>query len=297
MQIANIDRILYFKHEGDPNSSPVTTMPEFQARYGFDPDGVNFYVGLSSSARSVLVSEGGRGLNMTHRAFFNSVVDALPGDGTPKRVILGLEPLQASDPFGYVHDNLDWVREIATELHAIQDQATASGKNLEIVLRFASEMNDRGNKTYGHRPDEFKAIFPEVRQAFRDQAPGIRFCFSPAIRVDLDESEITQYWPGDGLVDIMSGTWYVGENTDFATAADNMRRYVLHRLPRGLPFALDEMGGRGSLGNDPMLRMMFRHLRSLSVAHPVQFEYVTVFIDTVRWGETATLDFLITGVL
>ena len=42
---------------------------------------------------------------------------------------------------------------------------------------------------------------------FQEEAPEVCFAFSPAIRTDLNEALIADYWPGDEYVYIVSGTW------------------------------------------------------------------------------------------
>lgn len=292
MQFGNVNRLLYFKHAAPPDDVSILALEQFQQDYGFEPDGVNFYVGISAAAHQALEQEGGTGLNATHRAFFESLMQSVlasPDQG--KQLILSLEPLEAGDPFTFVDNNLDWVRSIASQVAGYQERADAAGKGLGVLVRYASEMNDRGNKTYGHRPDEFRQSFAAVRRAFGEVAPRVHFSFSPALRSDIDESELAAYWPGDGLVDVLGGTWYVGAQGDFDAATATLRKYVLHRLDRSLPFAISEIAGTCSQGNDAMLRMMFRELNALADPHQVQFKYVSLFLDS-RWGRDARLDFL-----
>src|SRR5438094_534996 len=82
----------------------------------------------------------------------------------------------------------------------------------------------------GRRSDDFKPSFRDVRRVCRQEAPEVLFAFSPAIRADLDEAKITDFWPGDEAVDVIAGTWYVHAEEQFHDATHNMRAYFLHRL-------------------------------------------------------------------
>jgi hypothetical protein len=288
MQFANVKNINYFKHLPAPNDAHVMRFADFRNKYNFEPDGVNFYISMSAAAKTVVDNEGLTGLNATHLAFFNNVLEDLASGGESKSVVLALEPLEAADPFGYVDNHLGWARNIAADLSDIRQRAG----NVDMYIRYASEMNDRGNKIYGHRPDEYRQSFALLREAFREVDDKIKFSFSPALRADIDESELTQYWPGSSHVDVIAGTWYVGSSNDFTRARDVLRKYILHRVDQGKPFGISEIGGAGANGkNDPMLKMMFSELNALSSPHGVQFDYVTLFLDA-RWGANAQLDFL-----
>lgn len=101
MKLQNIDRILLFRTEGGTE----LTLDAMQTKYGFDPDGCNFYYGLVPSNIANFTSTG-NALIPSHRAFFNAVLASLtksPDD--EKTVVLGFEPPDA-DPYGVVSANL-----------------------------------------------------------------------------------------------------------------------------------------------------------------------------------------------
>src|SRR5262249_4484861 len=153
---------------------------------------------------------------LTHRPFFEQILAALQTSlAEEKTVVLGVEPPQQSDPFGFVAESESLVATLAQELGAFQAAAREAGKRLNIVIRYASEMNDvslssgvRAN-LYAGQPEEYKTSFRSVREIFRSQAPEIQFAFSPAIRRDLQEPVLSSYWPGDDFVDVISCTWYI----------------------------------------------------------------------------------------
>jgi len=292
MKVGNIKSCGYFRHEPQDSAS-VMTMEAFKAdpRFGFEPDGVNYYIGISAEGQQILQQEGTTGLNATHQAFFSSLVnETIISDRASKQLTLGIEPLEKSDPFGFVIDNIAWITQIAGMLKGYQSVVKSSGKRLDIVVRFASEMNDRSNTTYGRKPDEYKEAFVKVRQAFKDAAPSVKFAFSPALRVDTDEAELSDYWPGDQYVDAFGGTWYVGKASDFDGAKSTLEKYVLHRVDKGLPFGISEIGGLDGQDNTAMIRKMLKELNSLS-SQGIAFAYVNFFLDS-KWGTNINLSFL-----
>jgi hypothetical protein len=269
---------------------------QWQPLYGFTPEGANFYVGVFTDTRDEYINTG-QALNAYHQSFFQDMVsEATTSPRRQTRVVLGLEPLHRPDPFGFVTGNLNFVAAIADALAGYQAQALAQQSTLDIVVRFASEMNDPGNHTYGLRPAEYRDAFVRVRTLFRERAPQVSFCFSPALRRDLRDHypDLPNYWPGDEFVDVIAGTWYVGNSGDFSAASDLLRRYCLHRLGSGKPFGIDELGGRTSegLGFDLELERMFEFVDGLAT-DGVQFLYGTVFIQPPKWSDArTTLEFL-----
>jgi len=71
MPVANVDQILQFcKREGQ-----LLSLPEFEADYGFEPDGANFYYGINSDTVQRFQMEGAA-LNQTHQAFLERLLEA-----------------------------------------------------------------------------------------------------------------------------------------------------------------------------------------------------------------------------
>jgi len=302
MAIKNIRRILCFAksiQNGVPG--PVLSLPELESKYGFEPDGTNFYYGINDK-NVQRVEQGDDALNATHKTFFQNMLAALDESAAPeKMVVLGVEPPQQSQPFAYVAQHLGLVRKLARELHELQQQP-APAKRLLIRIRYASEMNDgklkdpANHNKYAGLPEEYKASFREVRKVFREDAPDIRFAFSPAIRFDLKESALTAYWPGDEHVDVIAGTWYIGAPTQQAASTDFFRDYVLHRQGKGKPFGVDELGGCETFGDnegrkvDACVERMLKVITDLGPQN-IEFEYVTLFLER-KWGTGATLAFV-----
>lgn len=290
MHPTNINRLLLFAKDGDN----VMSFDEMQQQYGILPDGCNFYYGISDAAVQNL-NDTGAALNETHTAFFQRTVDALNNGNQPRlTVILGVEPAQpggAQAAFDFVDNNLGLVGQLKTELAAYQAR-TGPRKTLDIIIRFASEMNDPSNGTYGSNPARYVQSFRNVKGVM-SQAPSFPMTFSPALRRDLAASagNLSAYWPGDQFVDRISCTWYVARDGDMNAAVDLMRGYYLHRVDKGLPFGIDELGGAdGDADNDLVLKEMFDALGTLG-AQEVTFDWVTVFLQG-KWRTDATLAFL-----
>lgn len=293
MQLKNIDRILLFRTDGAGNE---LTLEDLQAKYGFEPDGANIYYGLAPNLANF--NETGKALNANHNAFFNAMLTSLAAsDRDEKTVVLGLEPPDTNS-FTFVSANQPLIAQLATELAAFQAQALAdgNGKRLNIVIRYTSEMNAGDTKGW-QDPAGYKTTFVQSRLAFAKAAPSVLFSFSPALRADIDESQIAQYWPGDQYVDVVGGTWYIGRDADRAASTATMRAYFLHRVGTGKTLALSELGGCNpgpnkhvGVGNDQQLQGMLHELEALQLQN-ISFKYVTIFLDD-KYGSDATLAFL-----
>jgi len=291
MKIANIDRLLLFRED---EHGRQLTMSELQKEFGFEPDGTNAYYGVNDENVHGFKTSG-KALSPKHRALFDDVQGALRASSSDeKTVMLGVEPSQAPEPYGFVAANMDLIRQLARELDAEQQTARSAGKRLNISIRYSSEMND-GAQIQGHNPAKYISTHVEIRTAFKQLAPGVLFSFSPALRADLPESLIAQYWPGDAYVDIVGGTWYIGSPEQRAASLENMIAYLLHRIGSGRPFALSEVGGcdASDAGNDGALSDMLHELEALQL-RGISFKYVTLFLAS-KWGADVTLAFLDAG--
>jgi hypothetical protein len=295
MKLKNIDRVLLFREDGNGR---VLSLEELRAKYGLDPDGTNFYYGINqANVDSFAQSNKRTALNPTHQAFLAALQASLIASADDeKTLMLGLEPSQAPDPYGFANAHMDLVQQLAVDLNEVQTRARAAGKRLNISLRYASEMNT--DPTYGHKPAEFKTTFVAIRHMFAEHAPGVLFSFSPGLRADLPEELIGQYWPGDQYVDVIGATWYIGAPAQRAPSVANMRAYFLHRLGTGKAFALSEVGGCDTVSdnppkgkdNDAVVQEMLHELEALQLQN-VSFKYVTIFLES-KWGDDATLAFL-----
>jgi hypothetical protein len=292
MPIKNVDRLNLFREDA---AGHVSTLEQLQQQYGIDPAGTNFYFGINDLNLQNFNATG-TALNPTDQDFFDKLQASLAASADAEKTLqLGVEPPETSNPYAFVTANLDMVRQLAADLAGEQGKARANGKTLSIAVRYASEMND-GGQSQGNDPVGYKTTFAQVRQAFAENAPSIPLSFAPALRADLPEALIGQYWPGDDLVDIIGGTWYVGSPAQRAASFGNMRAYFLHRTGAGKPFALSEMGGcetnaagQGT-NNDAVLEQMVGELEALQ-SQGVSFTYVTIFLAS-KWGADATLRFL-----
>lgn len=288
MNIGNIDRLLVFRED---SAGYVLGLNQLQQRYGIDPDGTNFYYGINQA--NVDDSEGTAcALNPTHRAFMDGLLAALQNSADDEKMLmLGVEPPGMSNPYTFVAAHIDLVERLADDLNQYQQQALKFGKRLNIVVRYASEMND-GDQSQGNNPTGFKSTFVQVRHAFTQRAPKVLLAFSPALRADLPEELIAQYWPGDQYVDIISGTWYIGAPSQTTASEANMRAYFIHRIGAGKGFGLDEVGGTNASGtaNDAVLQRMLHDIEALQIQN-VSFKYATLFLAN-KWGSDATLAFI-----
>ncbi len=294
-RIANIERILLFAKE----PGGVATMRRLEERYRIAPAGANFYYGINPENRDRFFVTGRALGKSAHQQFFDDMLQTLrTGTETEKTVVLGVEPPQAADPYGFVDASRRLVRKLAEELNAYQEEARACGKRLRIVVRYASEMNDDGVNARGGRnryagaPEGYKRSFRVVREIFRACAPDIAFTFSPAIRRGLPVGALVRYWPGDDVVDIVSCTWYVGSEGQYAGSVAALRAYLRQRAGKGKRFAIDELGGcgRGGGSNDVFLVRMMSELSRLH-ADGVSFAQVTIFLEG-KWGSDARLIWL-----
>lgn len=276
------------------------SLQDFEHLYQFEADGILFYRDVSKKT----VAEQ-TGLNATHRGYLDGLLSYLQtSERKTKYVVVGLQPTEPTVlPFAFLDSNLAFLELLAADLAEYEVLAEEAGGKLEIVIRFASEMNDPGNTKYGPKrygPGDvgwatqqaaYRESFAKARKAFREVAPNIRFSFSPALRADLEDkfSRVPDYWPGNKHADILGGTWYVGSQGQFAKSRKMLRRYLKEFDEETLPHGIDEMGGvDGTIHNDAILKQMFEELENQA---PLRFEYVSLFLEQ-KWGNDVTLKFL-----
>jgi hypothetical protein len=293
----NVTQVLAFRKTG---TGRVLRPSELLTEYGKPFAGTNFYYGINPTNKATFEDSGNTdALNSTHKAFFDDVLEELTdGVGDEMTVVLGLEPPQLDAPYLFVDANLGLVTRLAEQLDEYQQRAADTSNRLRIVIRYASEMNDAqlssapARNKYAGDPKSYKRSFRIVRDIFEHKAPRIEFSFSPAIRRDLNEAGLSQYWPGDDVVDVIGGTWYVGRDADFKGATVFFKAYVLHREMKGKPFGIDEIGGCDADGtnNDGFLQRMFDEIADLQ-DEVGQFSYATIFLEK-KWGADATLTWL-----
>ncbi len=295
MWIRNIERVLVFRELNEE----IFTLEKIAATYPVVPAGTLDYYGFVKTNVEHFYDKGSA-LNDNHRAVLNALMGSLLGsDRDELTYLFVLMPSEPDRTFDYVAANMDVIRRLAVELDGYQAAARAAMKRLNVVVRYASEMNDAGGHGYRGDPGAFVKSFVAVRRVFAELAPRVLFSFSPALRADLDVREIAKYWPGDEHVDIVGATWYVHGEQQRLRGMQHVRDYFLTSLARGKPFAVDEFGG--ALGesdegiyrnNDVMLEAMLHELEALALQN-VRFTYGTIFLDDGKYGVDATLRFLV----
>jgi len=294
MQIRNIERVLVFREL----NGEVFTLEKIAREYPIDPAGTLDYYGFGEENVRHFHQKGSA-LNDNHRKVLDDLLASLrASDRDEMTYLFVLSPYELKGPFEFVAANMDVVRALAVQLNGYQAAARGRGKRLNVVVRYASEMNDAGGRSYQGDPCAFVPSFIAVRGVFAEHAPRILFSFSPALRADLDVPKIADYWPGDEYVDIVGATWYVHGEKQRVLGMQHVRDYFLTSLARGKPFAVDEFGG--ALGesdediyrdNDVMLEAMLHELEALALQN-VTFKYGTIFLDDGKYGVDATLRFL-----
>jgi len=265
--------------------------------------GFNFYYGINQvNVNAYQCSGRTEALNLRHQSLLNACVKELLASASSCLTLnLSLEPLEPTLPYAYVAQHMDLVSRLATELAGLQEKVGAASngeKVLRFLVRYASEMNETApTNHYAGNPAAFIESFRAVRAAFAAAAPAIPFAFSPAIRKDLKEENVAPYWPGADVVDIISCTWYIGEEDQFDGAVDFFRSYFRHHQAAGKPLGIDEFGGCETLFrdtpqetgqlNDDFLQRMSAVIQELG-SEGIAFDYATIFLDA-KWGADATL--------
>lgn len=286
-------RLLAFK----TNARGATLTPaEMERETGVRFSGTNLYFGVNSAAAE-RVAVGSPALLPSHEVVVRSAAAA----ATPERdqiLVVGLWPFEAENPFEFLVEHLDVVRAVAAELEEFRMRAGEGV--LRLVIRYASEMNDpaKPGHPWGRRlpvdpeqAEKFRMSYREVRRIFADLCPDAAFTFSPALRRDNAGERyalIKDYWPGDGLVDIIGCTWYVGRTTDYPAACEVLHRYHHEMRGRAPRHAIDEAGGASTGGeNTTMLGAMLNWL-SLIEREEIRLDYLSLFLNG-RWGAQADL--------
>lgn len=278
----------------------VFTLEEIQRDYPIVPAGTLIYYGFGETNVGHY-RKSGSALNADHRLVAENLLRTLRASADDEKTFQLVVGPTEKKPYEYVAAHVDVMRQIAVELDDYQNQALAMSKRLNVVVRYASEMNHVESWVYAGDPPSFKSSFSEVRRVFADHAPRALFTFSPGLRADSNYAKIAEYWPGEEHVDVIGATWYVHGETQRARGMVNMREYFLNPFVRGKPFAVDEFGGAEGYGsgepgsvydnNDAMLESMLHELEALQLRN-VSFKYGTIFLDDRKYGVDATLRFL-----
>lgn len=322
MRLANVHRILYMLSTMDAEGNPHTVpMEEFSHEYPtVTPSGLNLYIGIDNATVAAWKGSG-TALESDTKQALDSVLAYLGPDRTELMVDVSLEPVEQSNPYGVVNDNLDMLIGLANQLASYQSQAIGKGGSLKVVVRYASEMNDPSTpkQPYGRPVDArgnslpwqahaatFKDSFARVSSAMRGANSQLDFTFSPALRSDVvgpDFDMIAQYQPDLSDLQRISCTWYVGQVANMEPAISVLRQYFAQYSGKNLPFGIDEMGGDNERtvevdgqpltldgNNDAMLELMLTALEDSSRLG-ISFDSVTLFLDD-KWRTDTSLAFL-----
>jgi len=285
----NIKNIICFAKSSDH----ALNLSELKTRYEFEPDGTNQYFGINET-NADFFNYSKKALSGDKRRFLDTFLKFLyASDSTQKYLILGMEPT-GERAYDFVKKNLAMVEQLAKDLNEYQQKAIANNKKLEIVIRYASEMNDANpSNIYARNPKAYIESLIEIRNLFRQNASLVQFSFSPAIRADLRPEKrltiprIEAYWPGKEHIDVIGGTWYIGNSQDADDSNVFYQNYVNWGKQWGRPFGIDELGGRDVMdGNLPdsgdRLLDMLQHIEQMGL----DYEYVTLFMES-KWGNVA----------
>lgn len=287
----NIEKLGLFQQS---NSGQVTRL-----KGAFPPlrfRGTNIYPHLDPSH-----FHSGNAISPGSDAIVNDLIEDMAALGiTSYYLNVGLEP---TGGYGYVMtpEGTTLLGKLATQLRGYQQKAVARGAHLDIVVRYASEMNISDAYSAHPDPTAYKDTLKEIRKRLNPNGlPPIRLAYSPALSFQTVEADLSRYFPEDAhLIDVISCTWYINGHTAGSSSTDALRvmkDYFLHRLGRGKPFGIDEIGGwDGHNSNDIPLAQMFSALAALS--GQVRFDYVTVFLENAKDGKAnynlnPTLNFL-----
>jgi hypothetical protein len=323
-QIAlSVKQRLYQKNRED---SPML-MEEFTNHYALPPDrpmhGVNIYYGVLKPEEATPPVPG-TALQVHHQKQLDDVLANLLAkpELSLATVNIVIEPLDKNDPYGVLTQQLEQIKQLARDLNGYQTRAfeeSGGEKRLQIVIRYASEMNginlDPTSQPWGRSPgidvkkqqENFRKTYVQVWEQFRVLAPDILFAFSPILHrgVERDFDLIAGYWPGDDQVDVLSCTWYAryndpGEHDDedrtaVSEVARLFRKYLELFSGKKKPIGIDEIGGTRGEGprardNDCVLMELLAALPPFTAEQPLL--YVTFFQDA-DWAKDARLSFLV----
>jgi hypothetical protein len=288
----NIQRILAFDTQGHAAKADQLNLADLQGQYGVRIVGTNMYYGMIEPNLSLPNSQGLQG---SARTFILDLISAMPAGGSAT-IDLGLEPDNRDNNSGSpatrlarvaTDPQLDLIERLARELGELQDTAAMMGKELRIVIRFASEMN--GGNRYSGAPRAFTDAYKSVAARLRTNR-RLLLNFAPFVFADAHPDHFADYWPGDSLVDVVGCTWYVGHNINLPGAKANLDLYFHNFSSRGKPFCISELGGavdRDVSGDTGVFSKMVRHLVDLPIDAPL--DHVTLFLEQ-PWGVKVNVD-------
>lgn len=280
--------LVFARH--DPLPSPGSTLgpndlrtgapldaKELRANFGNCIVGTNAYFGINR------LNERLGGFDFNTAPTIQSWLD-LVQPGQEFTLMLGVEPntvddevmvgegdarrISAEASYSYVRNNLDIVRQLGGRLDDLIRQCEAGGATMRCVVRYASEMNRGTGNGYSGRPQEFKDTYATVHGILKKANPKILLSFAPGIG-SFSVADVDDYWPGDGLVDLVGCTWYFNGGPDVRDAAKaNLDAYFRKYASPERPPCVDELGGTVDKGdplgrNESSFANLHDHLRNL----------------------------------
>lgn len=279
LNLPTINNTLYFAKSGGFR----IPLGLFEETHGFAVDGSNDYIGINSKTMEYLPG------HMDYLRGLKKLVES--GKKSHILAIVALEPDAGLD---YVKNNYTLIKTIAQEINSIQE---GHSDKLKIIIRYASEMNVKKKENpWSSNPDDYKKTYIEIKKIFQDTAPGTLFNFSPNIRYDLHPDgkvvqPIEEYWPGNGYVDIISCTWYIGSKDNAFLSTDFFNIHYQWAMSLKKPFAVDELGGRDKPcsneliipDNSERLIKMMEYIIRKNQESGASSEYITLFLEK-KWN-------------
>ena len=251
--------------------------------FGCDFDGTAYYIDVSQAAVAFFTATG-EVIGPWDEAFFfggPGEVGLLPTiayTGEAKTLLLTIHPPQGEWPYAFVAESRGYLEGIACLVDRMQ---TLAQGQLSVVIRYSPEMNAaaQAGEVHGVGAAEFVRSFRMVRELFAQRAPGALFSFSPAIRSDLDTTNLSPFWPGADCADIVSCTWYVGSKSEFDKSVNQLLAFFRNRQGH-MRYAIDEIGisEQAKPQADDLAIRMLSSLVSLNDVG-IRFEYLAMILD------------------
>lgn len=282
MKPANIDRVgLFFVPDG---GRPKSVWKHGLTNVRFDFKGTNTFVTVNEATYGRL-QDPARKRALSELSDY--ITDQLRGDFPhlgPGSFFLnvGIEPPAKDLPYMESAHAQTIVRALADELAQLRLDAAKEGAVLDIVVRFASEMNLLAyNVTPSEHPyDIYKEAFINVGMTLKASDPTVKMSFSPGLNYEGKHWHIAKFWPGPEHVDLIGGTFYMNGATANSTIEETLvqiKQYVNDYKGYGLPFVIDEVGSW-----DPIHRDNNRYTKAMietigAFGDEIHVPYMTLF--------------------
>lgn len=168
---------------------------------------------------------------------------------------VGMEPPPQNLPYLETARARKIVEALSQELAGLRSAFAQAGADLDVVVRFASEMN---LGAYNIAPADhpyslYKDSFTRVGQTLKAADSNIKMSFSPGLNFQGKHNHIAKFWPGVENVDLVGGTFYMNGATadsSIEMTIAQICRYLADYRPYGLPFVVDEVGSWDPINRD-----------------------------------------------